>query len=68
MIRHKHTLPSHAMPCHASVGLAWRGKARDRTRVWGKVLHPHPLIHVLIPNTIRTGPSFSKLNPAAPIF
>ena len=36
-------------------------------RVWGKLLHPNPLRHVLTPTTIETGRFFSELNPAAPI-
>ena len=33
----------------------------------GKVLHPHPLRHVLTPTTFWTDPSFSKLTLVAPI-
>ena len=67
MIRHKHTLPNHAMLCQPCLGLAWRGE-QARACVWGKVLYLDPLRHVLTPTAIWTGPSFSKLGPAAPIF
>ena len=37
MIRHKHTLPNHVMPCHAMPAMPWLRKARRdeqaRTRV-----------------------------------
>ena len=68
MIRYKHTLPSHAMPRQPCLTLNCPGKARERTRVWGKVLHPNLLRRVLTPTAIRMSCSFSKWNPVAPYF
>ena len=47
-------------------GVSACGRASACVR--GKVPHPTPIRHVLIPVVIRTGRLFSKLKPAAPIF
>ena len=67
-IRHKHTLPNHAMPCQPYIALPWPGEASEGVCMLGKVLHLDPLCHLLTPTAIRRGRSFSKLSPAAPIF
>ena len=43
MIRHKHTIPNHAMPCHDSHALAWLVEARQGVLVPYHVCHVHHL-------------------------
>ena len=70
MIRHKHTLPNHAVPSHASHAIPCLILARrgERPRVCvGKGVASRPSQICIDPTTIRTGPSFSKLSPVSPI-
>ena len=68
MIRHKHTLPTHTMPCQPCLALPWPGEASERARVCGKVLHPNSLRHVLTPHHNLNRPLLSKIEPRSPYF
>ena len=60
-----HAHPTKTMPCQPCLGLVWKGEVSKRACVWGKVLHSHPLRHVLTPYH-PDRPLLLKLEPCGP--